>query len=231
MAEGKKDRLFDVTSRRQSTSSARSDKRVLRIAVYIVIAFAQPALVRAQDAVPRVLPEPTILPELSKRTGPEPMKAQGTPIPDTEKPSVEVLGGAPNEKPAPIVKQEPPPKTEAIPVAAAEKKTPPAKHTIVDLKAPAPAPAPPIDLTLSALKAVTTSAPLPDYPYQAKQAHVIGSGICNLVVDSANGKVTSATMAQSTGSKILDKVTTDTFRRWRFKPGTLSQVRVPITYE
>jgi outer membrane biosynthesis protein TonB len=38
-------------------------------------------------------------------------------------------------------------------------------------------------------------------------------------------------MAQSTGNAILDKVTTETFRRWRFKPGSVSQIRVPITYE
>jgi TonB family protein len=228
MAEGKKDHLFDVTSRRQSTSSACSDKRVLGIVVCIAVAFAEPALVRAQDAVTGIRPEPTILPELSKRTGPEPLKAQGTPIPDTEKPSLEVLGGAPSEKAAPIVKQERPPKVEAIPVAA-EKKTPPAKHTIVQPKAPEPVS--PMGLTLSALKTVATSAPLPEYPYQAKRAHVTGSGICNLVVDSTNGKVTSATMAQSTGSRVLDKVTTDTFGRWRFKPGTISQVKVPISYE
>jgi TonB family protein len=89
----------------------------------------------------------------------------------------------------------------------------------------------PIELTLSALKAVAISAPLPDYPYQAKRAPATGSGICNLVVDSTNGRLTSATMAQSTGSQILDKVTTDTFGRWRFKPGTVAQVKVPITYE
>ena len=231
MAGGKTDHLFDVTSRWQSTSSARSDERVLRIVVCIVVAFAQPALVRAQDAVavPRILPEPTILPELLKRTGPEPLKAQGTPTPETETPSIEISGGGPREKPAPIVKEEAPPRTDATPAAALEKKPPAAKHTIVQLKAPAPAP--PIELTLSALKAVTTSAPLPDYPYQAKQAHVTGSGICNLEVDSTNGKVTSATMAQSTGSRILDKVTTDTFGRWRFKPGTILQVKVPVTYE
>jgi TonB family protein len=198
--------------------------------VYIVIAFAQPPLMRAQDAVSRVFPEPTILPELSKRTGPEPLKAQGTPIPDREKPSLEVLGGAPSEKPAPIVKQERP-NAEAIPVAAAEKKTPPAKHPIVQLTAPEPVS--PMSLTLSALRALATKTPVPEYPYQAKQARVrvTGSGICNLVIDSTNGRVTSATMAQSTGSRLLDKVTTDTFRKWRFKPGTLSQVRVPITYE
>jgi hypothetical protein len=47
----------------------------------------------------------------------------------------------------------------------------------------------------------------------------------------ANGKVTDAKMAQSIGDAMLDKVTTNTFRRWRFKLGTVSQVRVPIDYE
>jgi TonB family protein len=52
-----------------------------------------------------------------------------------------------------------------------------------------------------------------------------------MIVDTASGKVTNAIMAQSTGNAILDKVTTNTFLSWRFKPGTVSQVRVPITYE
>jgi hypothetical protein len=38
-------------------------------------------------------------------------------------------------------------------------------------------------------------------------------------------------MAQSTGDAMLDKVSTNMFRRWRFKPGTMSQVRVPVDYE
>ena len=50
-------------------------------------------------------------------------------------------------------------------------------------------------------------------------------------VDTASGKVTDAIMTQSTGDAMLDKVTTNTFRKWRFKPGTVSQVRVPIDYE
>jgi TonB family protein len=52
-----------------------------------------------------------------------------------------------------------------------------------------------------------------------------------MFVDTASGAVTSAVMAQSTGNAILDKITTDTFERWRFKPGTVSQVQVPITYQ
>jgi len=52
-----------------------------------------------------------------------------------------------------------------------------------------------------------------------------------MTIDAGSGKVTDAIMAQSTGDAMLDKVTTKTFRRWRFKPGTVSHVRVPIVYE
>ena len=86
-------------------------------------------------------------------------------------------------------------------------------------------------LSLSAAQALAVSAPLPEYPYQAKHANITGSGVCAMIIDTASGKVTNAMMAQSTGNAILDKVTTETFRRWRFKPGSVSQVRVPITYE
>ena len=89
----------------------------------------------------------------------------------------------------------------------------------------------PTSLSLSAAQALAVSAPLPEYPYQAKHANITGSGVCAMIIDAASGKVTNAMMAQSTGNAILDKVTTETFRRWRFKPGSVSQVRVPITYE
>src|SRR5262249_12868181 len=154
-----------------------------RIVVCIAVAASPVSVVRAQDAVPKILPEPTILPELSKRTEPQPIKVEATETPDTEKPSIEILAGAPSEKPAPILKQTPPPKTGAILTAPAEKKTRPAKHMIVQPKAPEPSPPIeliPIALTLSALKAVATSAPLPQYPYEAKQARVTGSGVCIL---------------------------------------------------
>src|SRR5262249_3372012 len=153
--------------------------------------------------------------------------------PGAEKPSIEISAGTPSEKPAPIVKQTPHPKTLATPIATVEKKTP-VRPTIMqpeapELKAPESTSATPI--TLSALKAVAIRAPLPDYPYQAKNAHITGSGGCVLLIDTATGRVTSPTMGQSTANEILDKVTTNSFGRWPFKPGTLSQVQVPITYE
>ena len=90
---------------------------------------------------------------------------------------------------------------------------------------------PPTQLSLSAAQAMAISAPLPEYPYEAKHANITGSGVCVMLVDIVSGQVTNATMAPSTGNRVLDKVTTDAFRRWRFKPGSVSQVRVPVTYE
>ena len=89
----------------------------------------------------------------------------------------------------------------------------------------------PTQLSLSAAQAMAVSAPLPEYPYEAKHANITGSGVCVMLVDTASGNVTSATMMQSTGNRVLDKVTIDTFRRWRFKPGSVSQISVPVTYE
>jgi TonB family protein len=75
------------------------------------------------------------------------------------------------------------------------------------------------------------NAPLPQYSYQAKRRNLTGSGLCVVTVDSATGTVTEASMSQSTGSPMLDKLTIQTFKSWRFKPGTVSQLRVPISYE
>ena len=227
-AESRRGRLFDVTGRRQRTSSMRARTGILQIVLCISLALAWSPLARAQDAASTALPEPTTLPELSKRTEATPM-----PTPGAEKPSIEISAGTPSEKPAPIVKQTPHPNTLAMPAATMEEKTP-VRPTIVQPQVPepkAPEPTRTTRMTLSALKAVAINAPFPDYPYQAKHAHITGSGVCVLVVDTASGRVTSATMASSTGNQILDKVTTKTFGRWRFKPGMLWQVQVPITYE
>lgn len=132
-----------------------------------------------------------------------------------------------SEKPAPAVKPRSASEEPATPAAPVER-----KHRVKKSVQPeAVASSTPTSLSLSAAQAMAVSAPLPEYPYEAKQANVTGNGVCVMTVDTASGKVTDAMMAQSTGNRVLDKVTTETFRRWRFKPGTVSQVRVPITYE
>jgi TonB family protein len=82
----------------------------------------------------------------------------------------------------------------------------------------------------SAAKAVTMYAPRPDYPEEARSHRVAGSGVCLVSVDPASGSVTNASMAQSTGSLLLDKSVLRTFRTWKFKPGTVSQVSIPVEF-
>jgi len=87
-----------------------------------------------------------------------------------------------------------------------------------------------ITASLRSVKATVAYGPRPIYPYQARRQRVTGSGIALLTVDQTSGTVTDVRMAQSCGNVILDISTLDAFRRWRFKPGGVTQLEVPITY-
>jgi periplasmic protein TonB len=160
------------------------------------------------------IPEATV--EMSIETQPEP--PQPTPPPEEEPP--------------------PPPPPEAIPEEkpefVEEKPTPPPKRTpsnapVQPLAKPKPV-GPSGPVSMSNAKASAISAPRPEYPYEARRTKTTGSGVCVMTIDTASGAVTSAEMAQSTGSPILDNAATSAFRRWRFKPGGFSKVRTPITF-
>ena len=152
--------------------------------------------------------------------------------------SLETQQEPPQPTPPPEEEPPPPPPPEAIPEEkpefVEEKATPPPKRT------PSNAPVQPIakpkpagiagPMSMSSAKAVAVSAPRPEYPYEARRSKITGSGVCVMTVDTGSGAVTSADMAQSTGSPILDNAATAAFRRWRFKPGTVSRVRTPITF-
>jgi TonB family protein len=195
---------------------------ILLTALCTGVALAPSPLALAQDAASATLQGPSKRPE-------------ATPTPRLEKPisqpSLEISTETPNQKPTPAAEQTPSAEELATPAVKTEKKTG-VKRRATSAANPMAARFPvPELMSMSAAKAMAVSAPLPEYPYQAKRAHITGSGVCVMIVDTASGNVTSAMMAQSTGNAILDKVTTNTFQRWRFKPGTVSQVRVPITYQ
>ncbi len=84
--------------------------------------------------------------------------------------------------------------------------------------------------SLRSVKAKVAYAPRPVYPYEARRQRVTGSGIALLTVDQTSGTVIDVRMAQSCGNVILDNSTLDALRRWRFEPGGVTQVEVPITY-
>ncbi|MEP6821203.1 MAG: energy transducer TonB [Chthoniobacterales bacterium] len=79
-------------------------------------------------------------------------------------------------------------------------------------------------------KALALQAPVPEYPYEARRARITGNGVAILTVDPATGRVIGVTMAQSTGSAVLDSAARAGLNRWRFRPGSPAQVRCPITY-
>jgi protein TonB len=140
----------------------------------------------------------------------------------------------PEEEPEPV---EAPPEPTTPPEFQEEQPTPPPKpktdkpKPVNPIARPAPQGLPKAGpMSMSSAKAVAVSAPRPEYPYEARRSKIVGSGVCVMTVDPSSGSVTSAEMATSTGSPILDNAATSAFRRWRFKPGTVSRVRTPITF-
>jgi TonB family protein len=79
-------------------------------------------------------------------------------------------------------------------------------------------------------RAAVVFAPRPEYPFEARRDNITGSGIVVIRINPATGLVTKAEVARSTGSRILDNAALLAFRQWRFKPGTLSAARLPITF-
>lgn len=82
----------------------------------------------------------------------------------------------------------------------------------------------------SSEKAFAIYAPRPQYPLDARAQRIAGSGVAVLTVDPDTGFVKKAEMAASTGSPILDDAALSAFRRWKFAPGTVSKVNIPITF-
>jgi TonB family protein len=135
----------------------------------------------------------------------------------------------PSQKPA-TPTEEPASAEQSAPVVV-EKKPRAKKRPRSSVQPEAASISAPVPMSLSVAQSMAISAPLPGYTYEVKRHNLTGNGICVVTVDSATGTVTNATMFQSTGSPLLDKLTIQTFKSWRFKPGTVSQVRVPISYE
>jgi TonB family protein len=80
------------------------------------------------------------------------------------------------------------------------------------------------------VKALAIYAPRPQYPYEARARRQVGAGVAILAVDPNTGVVKKAEMAISTGHGVLDNAALEAFREWRFKPGTVSKVKIPIRF-
>jgi TonB family protein len=154
-------------------------------------------------------------------------------------PTAEVIATLeqPSEEPTPppedIPMPEPPPVPEVQPEFREETTPPPKRppNKLAPVKAPQVGnPKPPGMMSISGAKALAIQSPRPEYPYEARSRKITGSGVCVVSVDTGSGGVTDASMAQSTGNPILDNSAVSAFRRWKFKPGTVSKVKIPITF-
>jgi len=141
---------------------------------------------------------------------------------------IEATLAPPESTPPPedIPLPEPPPPPDIKPEFVEERtpppRPPPTQQKFVPIKAS--------EMSMSRAKALAVNSPRPPYPYEARSRKIMGSGVIVASVDAASGNVTDASVAQSTGSSILDDAAVSTFRRWRFRPGTVSKVRIPITF-
>ena len=150
--------------------------------------------------------------------------------------TIEATIEQPTDEPTPppedIPLPEPPPMPEIQPEFH-EETTPPPKRPLNAKVSPVKAPSaarPPGTMSITSAKALAINSPRPVYPYEAKARHIMGSGVCVVTVDTGSGAVTDASMAQSIGSPILDNSAVSAFRQWRFRPGTVSKVKIPITF-
>lgn len=169
-----------------------------------------------------------------QKPAPEELPPQIVTEEKTAEPSRSNASTLPSQKVAHVTEHAPPAEESATAAAPVEKKVRPKKRLSAPVQ-PASGElasiAEPVPMSLSVAQSMAISAPLPQYTYEAKRRNLNGSGTCVVTVDVATGRVTDARMFQSTGSPMLDKLTIQTFKSWRFKPGTVSQVRVPISYE
>jgi TonB family protein len=162
--------------------------------------------------------------------GPHPASAPG---PTAEPPEIvfepgEPVLDPPIEPTAPL--PTPPPTEQSVPELAS---TPVPVRKQVRQVRPRVRPrssAPPSSTALATAKVFALSAPRPEYPYEARRQKITGDGIVLMNVDPATGSVTSASMSKSTGNVFLDNAAIAGFKRWRFRPGTVSTVTCPVTF-
>jgi TonB family protein len=72
-------------------------------------------------------------------------------------------------------------------------------------------------------------APRPEYPYKARLHYLQGSGSFVLRV-RPDGTVARVDVEDSTGAPLLDQTAIATYSKWRFKPGRVKAVRVPVSF-
>lgn len=75
-----------------------------------------------------------------------------------------------------------------------------------------------------------TYTPQPVYRPEWVKQGLNGKGVVLVTIDPKTGTVAGVRMLQSTGNKLLDGAALEAYSKWRFKPGSVSQVKMPIEF-
>ena len=73
-------------------------------------------------------------------------------------------------------------------------------------------------------------SPQPVYRPEWTKQGLTGKGVVLVTIDPKTGMVTGTRMLQSTGNKLLDGAALEAYSKWRFKPGSVPQVKMPIEF-
>lgn len=70
---------------------------------------------------------------------------------------------------------------------------------------------------------------LPAYPYAARNQHLEGVGLFRLNI-KPDSTVGSVTVLKTSGHTLLGGAAIDALRQWRFRPGALRMLKVPMNF-
>jgi TonB family protein len=80
-------------------------------------------------------------------------------------------------------------------------------------------------------KGIILYAPEPDFPPTAQSQNTMGGqGVYRLVINQKTGTVDEVGVLRRSGFQPLDAVAVMTFFQWKFRPGTLKQLDVPVSF-
>jgi TonB family protein len=74
-------------------------------------------------------------------------------------------------------------------------------------------------------------APRPVYRPEWAKKGLAGKGVVLVTIDPKNGNVTGVKMEQSTGNALLDGAAMQAYSQWRFEPGSVPQLKIPIEFK
>jgi outer membrane biosynthesis protein TonB len=80
-------------------------------------------------------------------------------------------------------------------------------------------------------KGIILNAPEPSYPPAIERILIRAQGVYRLKINQKTGTVEEVGVLKRTSHSRLDAECVMTFFKWTFRPGTISQLEVPVVFE